>query len=81
MGPASGLSWPVIMRNSVVLPAPLGADDADDAAGRQLEGEFVDQQIVAVAFLEMVEVDDVLAEPLGGRNVICATVCPSRWRS
>ncbi len=22
--PASGLSWPVIMRNSVVLPAPLG---------------------------------------------------------
>ncbi len=50
------------------LAGAVRADDADDAAGRQIEGEIVDQQIVAVAFLEMLEVDDVLAEPLGHRN-------------
>ena len=40
---------PVIIRNSVVLPGAVGADHADDAARRQLEGQVVDQQPVAVA--------------------------------
>ena len=31
------------------LAGAVRADDADDAAGRQLEGEIVDQQIVAEA--------------------------------
>ena len=50
------------------LARAVRPDDADDAAGRQLEGEVVDQQIVAEALPEAVEVDDVLAEPLGHRD-------------
>ena len=50
------------------LAGAVRADHADNAAGRQLEGEVVDQQVVAVAFLQVVEVDDVVAEPLGDRN-------------
>ncbi len=50
------------------LAGAVRADDADDAAGRQFEGEVVDQQIVAEALGEVVEVDHVLAEPLGHRN-------------
>ena len=50
------------------LAGAVRADDADDAARRQLEGEIVDQQIVAEALFEVVEIDDVLAEPLGDRN-------------
>ena len=52
----------------MVLPAPFGADHADDAARRQLEGEIVDQQAVAEALVQPFEIDDVLAEPLGDRN-------------
>ena len=68
MVPASGLVLPGDHAEQRGLAGAVRADDADDAAGRQLEGKVVDQQIVAVAFLEMVEVDDVLAEPLGDRN-------------
>ena len=50
------------------LAGAVRADHADDAAGRQIERKVVDQQVVAIAFLEMVEVDHVLAEPLGHRN-------------
>src|ERR1700722_1729565 len=50
------------------LAGAVGADDADDAAGRQLERELVDQHSVAVTFAEIDDVDDVLAEPLGDRN-------------
>src|SRR5579883_1043102 len=46
----------------------IGADHADNAAGRQLEGEIVDQQPVAKALREMREVDDIVAKPLGDRN-------------
>ena len=50
------------------LAGAVRTDHADDAAGRQLEGEIVDQQLVAVALGEALEVDDVLAEPLGDRD-------------
>ena len=50
------------------LAGAVRADDADDAAGRQLERQVVDQQIVAEAFAQLLEIDDVLAEPLGHRN-------------
>ena len=50
------------------LAGAVGADDADDAAGRQLERKLVDEQPVAVAFAEIDDVDDVLAEPLGHGN-------------
>ena len=52
----------------MVLPAPFGADHADDAARRQLEGEIVDQQAVAIALGQALEIDHVLAEPLGDGN-------------
>src|SRR3954454_23886313 len=50
------------------LASPVRADDADDAARRQLEGEVVDQQVAAERLGEPVEIDDVLTEPLGHRN-------------
>ena len=50
------------------LASPVRTDDADDAARRQLEGEVVDQQIVAERLGEPFEIDDVLTEPLGHRN-------------
>src|SRR3954462_11486959 len=50
------------------LAGPVRADDADDAARRQLEGEIVDQQVAAERLGEPVEIDDVLAEPLGHRD-------------
>jgi hypothetical protein len=50
------------------LAGAVGADHADDAAGRQLEGEVVDQEFVAEAFCQALEIDHVLTEPLGDRN-------------
>ena len=50
------------------LAGAVGADDADDAAGRQLERQLVDQQPVGEALRQIVELDDVLAQPLGDRN-------------
>ena len=50
------------------LAGAVGANDADDAAGRQLERQLVDEQPVAVAFRQIDEIDDVLAEPLSHGN-------------
>jgi hypothetical protein len=52
------------MRNSVVLPAPLAPMTPTMPPG----GSLNDRSSIAVAFLEMVEVDDVLPEALGHRN-------------
>src|SRR4051812_3926687 len=46
------------------LAGAVGADHADDAARRQLEGEIVDQHAVAKTLAEAFEVDDVLPQPL-----------------
>src|SRR6202012_5126457 len=50
------------------LAGTVGADHADNAARRQLEGEIVYQHTVAVALAERLEVDDVLAKPLRHGN-------------
>src|ERR1700691_3314641 len=50
------------------LAGAVGADHADDAAGRQLEGEVVDQYAVAEGLVQAFEIDHVLAEPFGHRN-------------
>src|SRR5579863_2108147 len=50
------------------LTGAVRADDADNAARRQAEGKIVDQQIVAEALSQVLEVDDVLPEPLGDRD-------------
>jgi hypothetical protein len=42
--PASGFSWPVIILNSVVLPAPLGPMMPTIPPGRQIEGHVVEQE-------------------------------------
>src|SRR6202051_346549 len=41
------------------LAGAVGTDHADDAARRQLEGEVVDQQIVAISLGQALEVDHV----------------------
>ena len=50
------------------LAGTVRANDANDAARRQFEGEIVDQKIVAEALSQVFEVDDVLSEPLGDRD-------------
>src|SRR5688572_8070111 len=50
------------------LTGAVRADDADDAAGRQLEGEIVDEEQVAIAFRQVLGVDHVGAQPLGNGN-------------
>ncbi len=50
------------------LACTVRPDHADDAAGRQLEGEIVDQEVVAKTLLQAFEVDHVLPQPLGDRN-------------
>jgi hypothetical protein len=40
----------------------VGADDADDGAGRDLEAEVVDQQAVAIGFAHAVEFDDFVTQ-------------------
>src|SRR5687767_12162365 len=50
------------------LAGTVWADNADDTAGRQLESEILDQDIVAIRLRQAVEVDHVLAEPFGHRD-------------
>src|SRR5262249_28906758 len=47
------------------LAGAVSADHSDDTAGRQLEGEIVDQETIAIAFAERLEIDHVGTEPLG----------------
>ena len=63
--PLSGCSCPVMMRNSVDLPAPFGPDDADDPARRQGEGQILEQQLVAERLGDVLRLDHLRAEPLG----------------
>jgi hypothetical protein len=46
----------------------VGADDADDGAGRHLEAQVVDQQPVAERFADVLELDDFIAQALGHGN-------------
>ncbi len=52
----------------VMVPLSGWADHADDAAGRQLEGEIVDQHAVAEGFAQVFEIDHVLAQAFGDGN-------------
>ena len=44
------------------------ADHADDAAGGQGEAQVFDQQAVAIALLEVLDLDDLLAQPRAVRD-------------
>ena len=57
MCPQSGFSWPVIMRKSVVLPAPLGPMMPTIPPGGSEKFSFVHQQLVAVALVDVLGFD------------------------
>ncbi len=50
------------------MPAPFGPMMPTMPPGGSLTCQIVDQEIVAKAFAQMLEVDDVLPEPLGDRD-------------
>ena len=47
------------------LARAVGADHADDAARRQGEGQVLEQQLVAIGLGDVLDLDDLAAEPLG----------------
>src|SRR5690606_11775388 len=67
-GSAVGLFLPGDHAEEGGLAGAVRADDADNAAGRQLEGEVVDQQAIAEALRQPLEIHDVVTEPLGDGN-------------
>src|ERR1700729_4192562 len=50
------------------LARAVGADDADDAAGRQLELEILEQELVAIGFRNPLRLDDQAAQALRDRD-------------
>ncbi len=51
------------------LSGPVRADDADDAALGQVEGEVVEEEVLAVRLLQALRTDDDVAEARAGRDV------------
>ncbi len=51
------------------LPGAVGADDADDTAGRQGEGHVLYQEPIAVGFAHPVRLDHHFSQPRSGRNI------------
>src|SRR5205807_293274 len=51
------------------LAGAVRADDADDSAPRHSEAQVVDQQPLAVALAEPLDLDHQIPEPLSGRDV------------
>jgi hypothetical protein len=66
--PESGCLLPGDHPEQRGLAGAVRADDADNAAGRQLERQIVDQQPVAIALLQAFDLDHLVAEPLARRN-------------
>src|SRR6516165_3993679 len=50
------------------LAGAVRADHADNTARRQFESEIVDQFVLAIAFVDALEIDHVGTEPLGDGN-------------
>ena len=51
--PLSGVTMPRIIRNVVVLPGPVAAEQADDFLLRQDEADFVDDRAPVVSLAEL----------------------------
>ena len=68
MVPASGCFLAGQHAEERGLAGAVRADDADDAARRQREGQVVDQLAVGVVLLEVLDGDDVLAEARAVRD-------------
>ena len=67
--PASGVSSPAIIRNSVVLPAPFGPITPTMPAGGSENVEVLEEQPVAEALRDALRLDHDVAEPRAGRDV------------
>src|SRR5690606_21253407 len=50
------------------LASAVGADDADDRTGRHLEAQVIDQQAVAEALGDVLELDHLVAQALARRD-------------
>jgi hypothetical protein len=66
--PESGFSWPVIILNSVVLPAPLAPMTPTMPPGGSLKVRSSISSLPWKPFDRSFEIDDVVAEALGDRN-------------
>lgn len=53
----------------MVLPAAVRADDADDAVARQREAQVVDQDLLAEGLVELVDLDDDIAQTRARRDL------------
>ena len=51
------------------FPRAVGADDPDNAAGRQLKGHTIDQQLVAVPFGDIFGFNDQIAQARPRRDI------------
>ena len=68
MVPASGFSWPVSMRKSVVLPTPFGPMTPTMPPGGSLKERFSISSRSPIALGQVLDVDDGVAEALARRN-------------
>ncbi len=50
------------------LTGAVWPDDADDATGRQPEGEVLDQQVFVIALAQLLHLHDHVAQPFGERD-------------
>ena len=51
--PLLGWSKPAMMRRTLDLPAPVGADDADLGAGQEAQRDIVEDDLVAMGFADL----------------------------
>ena len=68
MLPASGASCADDHPEQRRLARPVRADDPDDAGLRQREGQVLDEDPVAVALAQALDLDDLVAEARPGRD-------------
>src|SRR5690606_37338386 len=66
--PCIGLLLPRQHPEQGGLARAIRSDDTDNAAGRQLEGQIFDQNLVAIALSQALDLDDDIAQPLAGGN-------------
>ena len=63
IAPSSGLSWPTIMRNSVVLPAPFGPITPTMPPGGSLKERSSISSLSPKPFSKLIGLDHHVAEP------------------
>jgi hypothetical protein len=74
--PASGFSAPTSIRKSVVLPAPFGPMMPTIPDRGQRERQVLDEQPVAEALPQVLDLDDLVAEARPGGMTISSSRAP-----